>query len=297
MMADQETGKDGIMALGKKEHGPEVVKLQQALLELGYELPRWGADGWLGDETLAALVRLFAAYGKTFDEDAGTVSDEELAFVYDLQRSRKQESRLDLPAGRFFDMRQRAGVNHDYGPRPWSKVTGVCLHQTACVFGEQPERWASVGAHIGITRGGKVILLHDFNRLVVHGNGWNTECVGIEMEGMYAGIEGDRRTFWQPPGGKQDPQTPTPELVEATKAAIRWIKALVESHGGKLRVLVAHRQASKDRQSDPGSALWNAVAVPLHGELGLSDGGVGFKLGTGFAIPEAWDARCKGVPY
>ncbi len=286
------------MALKRNEKSAEVVKLQQALIELGYELPRWGVDGSLGRETLGALARFLAAHNKTFDQDAETVSDEELAFVYSLQSVLKQEIPPPVQADKFFDMRVQAGNTNDYGERAWSEVTGVCLHQTACVLGETPGRWASIGAHIGITRSGKVILLHDFNRLIVHGNGWNTQCVGIEMDGMYAGIEGDLSTFWQPSGGPiRQPQSPTPELIEAATATVRWIKAVVESHGGNLNALVAHRQASNMRQSDPGSALWKAVALPLLEELHLTDGGVGFKLGTGSPIPQEWDPRCNGIRY
>jgi hypothetical protein len=287
------------MSLRANAHGPEVVRLQQALLKLGYSLPRWGADGWLGHETQAALRRLFDEHGRAYaDDDDSSVSDEELAFVYGLERSLQGSASVAAPPDPLFDLRAQASRQHDYGARPWSKVTGVCLHQTACVLGEKPERWATVGAHIGITRGGKVIHLHDFNRLIVHGNGWNSECVGIELDGMYAGVEGNPRTFWKPPGEpNRQPQSPTPELVEAAKRAIRWIDAVVKGHGGKLNVLVAHRQASKDRQSDPGSALWQAIALPMHKELGLTDGGVGFKIGSGYAIPEAWDPRCKGIGY
>lgn len=286
------------MALKRNDRGAGVEKLQRALIALGYNLPRWGVDGWLGQETLNALTRLLTVHDKTFDQDTETVSDEELDFVYGLESSLRQGLARPVPADMFFDMRVQAGRQHDYGERSWSRVTGVCLHQTACVLGEKPERWASIGAHIGITRGGKVIWLHDFDRLIVHGNGWNSQCVGIEMDGMYEGIEGDPSTFWQPPGGPvQQPQTPTPELIAATIATIHWIKAVVENHGGGLKALVAHRQASNQRRADPGSAIWKAVALPLHEKLHLTDGGVGFTLGTGFAIPEKWDPRCTGIRY
>lgn len=36
-------------------HAPAVTKIQQALLDLMFALPRWGADGDFGDETRAAL--------------------------------------------------------------------------------------------------------------------------------------------------------------------------------------------------------------------------------------------------
>ena len=89
----------------------------------------------------------------------------------------------------------------------------------------------------------------------------------------------------------------TPEAVEATKALIRWIVAEVAAHGGQVRALVAHRQSSATRRNDPGSAIWQAVALPMHAELGLSDGGVGFAIDGGKPIPEAWDPRCVGVRY
>lgn len=149
-----------------------------------------------------------------------------------------------------------------------------------------------------MTREGRVIWIHDFDQLVVHGNGFNTTTIGIEMDGMYAGVEGDERTFWRPKNEpNRQPQSPTNELVEAAKAAIRWIRDEVARHGARLELLVAHRQSSKDRQADPGSALWQRVAMPLHEELGLSDGGAGYKLGNGLPIPERWDASRHGVAY
>lgn len=196
------------------------------------------------------------------------------------------------------DRRATASKKHDYGKRDWSKVTGICLHQTACVLGERPARWDTVGAHLGVTRQGKAIWIHDFDRLIVHGNGWNAQCVGIEIDGMYAGIEGDERTLWKPkddPGRKS--QLPTPEAIETTIRMIEWVKERIEQHGGKLKALVAHRQASKDRQADPGSAIWKAIALPMIEKHGFTDGGPGFKLGTGYPIPEAWDPKKKGYKY
>ncbi len=192
----------------------------------------------------------------------------------------------------------RGGVLASFETRPWDKVTGITLHQTACVLGERPQRWANVGAHVGITRGGQRLWLHDFDVQVVHGNLWNEQCVGIEMDGLYAGVEGDASTVWDDPSTKQREvgMTPTPELIACALDTVRWICRRVAEHGGHVRALVAHRQSSRSRRNDPGSALWQAVALPLHAELGLSDGGVGFTLG-GYAIPEAWDPRCVGIKY
>jgi hypothetical protein len=195
------------------------------------------------------------------------------------------------------DRRKYAAQGHGPGQRwrtsarSWSKVTGLCLHQTACVLGERVERWDSVGSHVGITRAGQEFWLHDFDRIVAHGNGWNARTVGIEIDGLYAGVEGDPATVWDDPSTarREVGQDLTPESVEACCAAIRRIVARVASHGGAVKVLVSHRQSSSSRRNDPGSAIWQRIAVPMSAELGLSDGGAGFKIGDGRSVPREWD--------
>lgn len=204
-----------------------------------------------------------------------------------------------LPGVEFHSRLATATRANDRGGRPWSKVTGITLHQTACVLGERPARWDTLGAHVGVTRAGKVIHVHEFNRIVWHGNGFNSQCIGVEMDGLYAGVDGDPSTVWDNPATTQHEtgMAVTPELVEAALDTIRWICAEVSRHGGKVKVLVAHRQSSATRRNDPGSAIWTRVALPLHAELKLSDGGPGFKIGDGYAIPEAWDPSRVGVRY
>ncbi len=201
--------------------------------------------------------------------------------------------------GAFTDLRARASKEHSYGRRGWGKITGICLHQTACMLGERVDRWRTLGAHIGITRRGQVIWVHDFERLVSHGNGWNTQTVGIEIDGLYAGVEGRPETVWDDPStpGRETGQRLTQETIDAAKATIRWICSTVTKNGGSVRALVAHRQSSPNRRNDPGSAIWKAVALPMADELGLTDGGPGFKLGAGWAIPEEWDSHRTGEKY
>lgn len=280
------------MTLRPGSTGPRVLELQRSLVALGYPLPRFGADGVLGSETLTALALLLADHGRPVAEVPGEVTESDLELVAGLVAARA------TPPAEVVDLRASAARTWARGRRSWSQVTGICLHQTACVLGERPARWASIGAHVGVTRAGAVMWLHDFTSVVVHGNGFNASTVGIELDGTYAGVEGDLSTFWRPASEPhRQPQTPTPELVAAARAAIRWIVAEVARHGGQVTRLVAHRQASADRQSDPGSALWQAVALPMHEELGLDDGGPGYRIGTGLAIPEAWDERRVGVRY
>ena len=287
--------------LRRGDHGDEVRALQTALVQLGYALPRWGVDGDLGSETLDALAGFLRAHGALVDDDANAVSDAELALV---QRTAAAIAAAPigprLDSGRFNDLRAAASQERVGGRRAWTDITGITLHQTACMLGERPQRWQSVAAHLGVTRGGQVMWMHELEQVVWHGNGLNASTIGIEMDGEYAGIEGDDRTFWRPadePG--RTPQAPTDALVQATIATVVWLCDEVKRHGGRVAHLYAHRQASNTRESDPGSALWQRVALVLlsRADLALDDGGPGYKVGSGLPIPVEWDPRRVGYTY
>lgn len=204
---------------------------------------------------------------------------------------------------------RRSGRLWPYIPaaRRWTGTRGITLHQTACNMGERIERYDTIGAHFAVLRSGRVLRMSDLNRVVYHGNGWNEQCVGIEIDGLYAGIEDDPdtaldeslRSTWDDPSTptREHPMAVTPQAMAAARALVRWIVWETARNGGRIKVLCAHRQSSEDRRNDPGEAIWKAVALPLHAELGLSDGGPGFKLGTGYAIPEQWDPSRRGVNY
>lgn len=280
--------------LKRGDKGPAVTKLQNDLMALGYPLPRWGADGDLGGETLDAFAIFLREHGAEEDIEPSVVSDEELELIAEVRAGE-----LDLPVApeHFFDIRTTANRKNDHGPRSWKAITGTCLHQTACVFANNPERMVNVGAHIVVAEA-NVYLLHDFDRIIWHGNGWNNGTVGVEVNGLFAGIQGRPETVWNDPDtSKRDVASPLTQVtLDTTKSVVRWIYRVIARHGGKMNALVAHRQASKSRQSDPGSGIWKGAALPLMEELGVSDGGIGFILG-GYAIPEDWDPRCKGIKY
>lgn len=181
--------------------------------------------------------------------------------------------------------------------RSIKKTTGICLHQTACVLGERPERWDSVGAHFGVMRSGAIVWLHDFTHVVAHGNAWNAQTIGIEVDGLFRGAEDDPSTVWDNPATAAHEQGMplTPEQAASLDWLIRWICEQVAAQGGQIRVLVAHRQSSKTRRNDPGEAIWRATR-PLAHELDLGFGGAGFEIG-GLPIPGEWDETCEGTEY
>jgi hypothetical protein len=242
----------------KGQRGPEVEQAQRELAALGY--PVGAADGICGPRTLAS----YEAHQRA-----------KAAGVTVRMGAHPQEAKR--------------------GTRDWGAVTGITLHQTAVDLGERPGRWDTLRAHVGVTRGGQILQVYGLSDLVYHGNGLNGSTVGIECSGTYEGVEGDRGTWWQPPG-VSEPQRPTAALVEAAKRAVRWVCAEVAANGGKVQYLYAHRQSSASRQSDPGSAIWKGVALACE-MTGLLATRPGFTVGTGRAIPEAWDERQVEVDY
>jgi hypothetical protein len=162
------------------------------------------------------------------------------------------------------------------------------------MMGERPERYDGTGCHVVVTRAGRVIWLHDWDHKVAAANGWNTGTISIEIDGLYAGVRGDASTVWDDPSTLHREQAVelTPQAVLAAQEVIRWICTQLAT----VKVLVAHRQSSEDRRNDPGSEIWQQIAMPMHHELNLSDGGAGFQIG-GYPIPQSWDPSRKGIRY
>jgi hypothetical protein len=294
--------------------GPAVVMLQQALLELGEPLPKWGADGDLGDETLAAALNLFVEHDRMDHghPPLGVLTDSDIAFIQQLQASVRAhrnaaidaESRFHPESPTLVDRRPFTGLNKDLGPRPWSKVKGWCLHQTACNLHASIhlDRCDNVGAHWVVYPDGRKFQLHNIDRIIIHGNGWNNQTIGIEIDGLFAGVEGNDATVWDDPSTKYKERagSVTTAQILAVEDIIRYDYNIIKSHGGTPTVIVAHRQASRDRRNDPGSKVWKSIALPMIAELKLSDGGPGFALSDGNGgrpIPEEWDPTRKGFPY
>lgn len=292
--------------LKKNASGPEVVSLQEKLIRLGEALPRWGADGELGNETMEAIDSLYRKHGRERDPDPWVVSDDELAFVESLLKLRLAATPV-VPPAKLIDRRMQAGLagrDKDMGPRPITAVKGPCLHQTACNLSASKDlaRCDRVGAHFVVYPDGTVFWLHDVTRKIIHGNEWNSQTYGIEIDGLFAGVEGDPETVWD------DPSTPyrekagsvTIEQVRATCQLIRWQHYCIARDGGQETVIVAHRQSSGSRRNDPGSKAWQSIALPMLQELKLSDGGKGFVLAGkdgGYPIPQEWDPSKTGIKY
>lgn len=85
--------------------------------------------------------------------------------------------------------------------------------------------------------------------------------------------------------------------VDAAKACVARIIDTVAANGSQITHIHPHRQSSGDRQSDPGSLIWQAIGLWAQQQFNLSDGGRHYKIDTGRTIPEAWNPIYIGDKY
>jgi len=183
--------------------------------------------------------------------------------------------------------------------RPWTgddknRIRGVMLHQTGCWMPEKVSTWKTINAHCGITREGTLILMFDFSMLIWHGNDLTRPTIGIEVGGLFEGLEGHSNTVW--PKGAKTYEFNEAQL-KATDTLFDVIKAEFEKHGGTWEVVYAHRQSHDWRMSDPGETIWKQVGIPWIKKLGATDGGKDFCVGSGHPIPEEWNPEYVGNKF
>lgn len=193
-------------------------------------------------------------------------------------------------------------------------ITGIVIHQAACVFGVTPRdvRLASGDRRLATARRSLGVACHalafdgyfatpnPLRWFVWHGNALNAHTLGLEVQGRYPGLLDDPRTApneavrttW---GGA--PQSLAQDTLDAAKAALAWLIAEGRREGMFLRrepVLYAHRQSSDTRRSDPGQAIWQSLvldyAVPVLGCVTDPK----FTVGDGRPVPIEWDPAGVG---
>ncbi|WP_428261086.1 peptidoglycan recognition protein family protein [Haliangium sp.] len=283
------------------DRGSEVKAVQRALMQRGYELPQYGADGDLGGETWDALQRFAGDLQLGW---APAIPDQVIETL--LAPPADQSLVVDLTS-RQSNPPEVQGKHRISGGKVVERspeiVQGIIVHQTAVWFGvsERQRRLAgsvedglhhralNVGAHMTAFDGrganvhcGHVCYTNPLSWYVYHANGANRVSVGIEIEGDYPGLVGNS----------------APLASEALIAAARQGLAFMVTEGRRLgmpmRYVWAHRQSSPTRRNDPGEELWRRVvleyAVPV---LGLETQPRRV-WGQGRPIPRQWDPDGEG---
>ena len=274
-----------------------ATEIQRKLIALGYELPRYGADGVISEhgETWKALESFTADHVPIDlgDDGLSTGAEFEAAVSGLLVMPTEQPPHLlgDHHV-EVLDISDTHQQKHIHGMRSWKSVDAIVLHQTAYLM-DSVAAWRTLRAHVGVPRDMNAFyVVNPLNGLMWHANSFNGRSVGIEVSGNFCGMKGNRRTWWRPQTGfsehRHGPHELSEQQAEATRMAIRHICDEVARHGGAITHIFAHRQASKDRISDPGEEIWGQCGEWARRELGLSSGPSGYHVGSGYPLPAAW---------
>ena len=265
--------------------GPQVKRVQEALLEWGYPLDKWGADGVFGPATALAVVQFQADNKLTQDGIVGPNVLAELGLADPepsvIMSAHIVDRRGLHPHPNLFSVSRTKRLE----PR------GVTLHQMGCRPSDRPSRLDTLNAHIGVQRDGTVVICNDPTDFIWHAQGLSKPTIGIEYNGNFPGIATRPETAWSGGGG---PHELTPAQLAASDRLFIWLARWFEDAGLVWDRVHAHRQSAESRRADPGSEIWQKVGLVWIKRLrdrgiDATDGGPGWKTGEGRPIPTAWD--------
>ena len=302
------------------DKGSKVMTVQRVLLDRGYKLPRFGADGHLGDETWDALQQYAGDNGLQWDPEApsrvinslistqsrptmpappGSPSME----VSNIRLIDLRDEQPDPPPPVRGKMKMKIGTDGKVLKRAPSAIDTIVIHQTATPFSatrqakeahpDDPhralaERAKGVACHVMAFKEGFLAWPNPLDWYVYHGNGWNATELGLEIDGNYPGVKGGKT--WN---GKK-PTEVTPDVIRSACAAIELMVIKGRQMGMPIEYIHAHRQSSDTRRDDPGEELWRNVvlgyAVPILG-LKVEQGRT---IGKGRPVPKEWDPNGVG---
>lgn len=268
--------------------GPAVRRVQEMYIAYGEETD---ADGVFGPDTDRVTRVVQQKLGLLVDGIVGPKTLAALeAALPDAPKAPDQPEQPQLIDGvEVFDYRgQVKPPKNGRHTRKWDAISGLVLHRTACVLGERPQRYFPVNCHIGVTLKGRIILAHPFEMMIWHGHKPSRWTIGIEFDGNPEGYPG---YHWKPGGG---PHPITDAQVRAGDVLLKILTDAFEAGGRTLKYIYAHRQASENRECDPGWECWQRIALPWMERTGATPGDIGLQgttFGSGFHIPQSWDPR------
>lgn len=172
-----------------------------------------------------------------------------------------------------------------YSPRDKRKKTrniediyALVLHQAGFSRGNDPGKYDKVTSHFVILPNGTILQLHPMTAYLHASNGFNRGSVAVEFVGNFPSTRGK---CYRP--DRFGCHEVSPDQVRAGR---RLVEYLIRRIG--LTHILAHRQSSGRRGNDPGPDIWYGVGQWAIENHNLKDGGPGFKIQSGRAIPDSW---------
>lgn len=203
-----------------------VKEIQEALIKLGFELPQFGPDGQMGDETKQAVMDFQRSVGLVVDGKPGPMTQEALKQALSPAGAASSEpdksaineplvTVVNVPAVTLLDTTRAINEliwhctatpeGRDYtvdDVRAWHKQRG----------------WSDIGYHYLVYRDGTIVTGRPIGQIGSHVAGHNTGTVGCAYVG---GLSADGKTA-------KDTRTP------AQRRSMLWLtKELVKKHGIK----------------------------------------------------------------
>jgi N-acetyl-anhydromuramyl-L-alanine amidase AmpD len=278
------------------------------------------ADGIVGPPTEAALIAASQVQPPQAQDTASefeTFDFESDSSEWESEITRTRQS-IPLTLGvagdpKIIDLTAKADKSKRFLIRDPKKVYALVLHQMACCYNVPdpltrfPQRMA---VHFVILPDGRILQLHPIQALTGASHGFNNGSVAVEFAGNFPNSEGkwwldqedldairkklrkEKRPEAQIQARiqayiKANQNHVTPQQIEAGRYLVRYlIRTMAHSRG--LTHILAHRQSHFSRENDPGPDIWYHVGQWAIDNLGLNDGGPGFKTGTGKPIPDLW---------
>lgn len=208
-----------------------VKEIQEALIKLGHKLPKFGADGHMGDETTQAVIAFQRSAGLVPDGKVGPQTLQALRQATapaGAARPEPDKSAMDGSPATFQPKAQLLDT-----ARP---INELIWHCTATPEGKdytvddirswhKQRGWSDIGYHYVVYRDGTIAVGRPIGQVGAHVANHNTGTVGCSYVG---GVSADGKTA-------KDTRTP------AQREAMLWLtRQLVKKHG--IRKVTGHNQ-------------------------------------------------------
>ena len=164
-----------------------------------------------------------------------------------------------------------------------SQIDTVVLHQTSFSRGNAPDNYLTVHAHFVVLPAGTIVQLHPIETYLVASSAFNDDAISVEVVGNFPD---ERGQYWKPTENGRSVLSP-----QQIGGGCDLVRYLHENY--VISFVFAHRQGETEdlRGNCPGPDVWFNIGEWAVANLGMSDGGKGYKEGNGSPIPDSWRRR------
>jgi hypothetical protein len=160
------------------------------------------------------------------------------------------------------------------------QIDTVVLHQTSFSRGSVPDNYLSVHAHFVVLPDGTIVQLHPIDAYLVASSSFNEDSISVEVVGNFPD---ERGVYWKP--AENGRSVLSSQQIDGGCDLVRYLRDTYT-----ISFVFAHRQGEAEdlRGNCPGPDVWYNIGQWAVKELGMSDGGNGYREGNGSPIPDSW---------